>query len=152
MGLVKQHFKSISTSMPTSSLDGLFQARYVTLIKLMHKCGRLYGFLQACWYSVLKNHASAFDVHSHNLLYKVADQGRLHKQRHNQWLETIQKQIWDRVTYENDIIPYTSTLWRHWLWSCWVTNTWKQADKKNMVIEAPQKEDRIKEPNSRLGQ
>ena len=50
-------------------------------------------------------------------------------------MEIIRQGIWDRITYENDMIPSISALWRHWQRTCWVVEYWKHADNNTMIME-----------------
>ena len=40
--------------------------------------------------------------------------------------------MWDRVQFENEMVPSTDALHRHWKRSCWVLDVWSQADKNTL--------------------
>ena len=42
--------------------------------------------------------------------------------------------IWDLVQFENEIIPSTEALYRHWKRTCWVLDMWNKADCNHMVL------------------
>ena len=43
--------------------------------------------------------------------------------------------FWDRIKFENEMIPFTDALYLHWKRSCWIF-MWQQADKntKNTIM------------------
>ena len=81
-----------------------------------------------------KKHASAFEATSPAALCHQTDPSKSEEERHYQWIQTIRQEIWDSITYENDMIPSTSALWRHWQRTCWAMCYWNQAD-NNMTTE-----------------
>lgn len=54
---------------------------------------------------------------------------------HTQWLEDIRQNSWDRIGYENDMVPSLEALWRHWKRSCWVMDMWRQADQNRIEVK-----------------
>ena len=45
--------------------------------------------------------------------------------RHNKvWIHNISIVVADRIKSEEERIPTYTSLWRHWLRTCWVTNLW----------------------------
>ena len=54
-------------------------------------------------------------------------------EHHKLWLDDIRQQTWDRVLYENEMVPSMEALYRHWMRTCWVIHMWKQANKN--IIE-----------------
>ena len=57
-------------------------------------------------------------------------------QNHNAWLENIRQCIWDRIQFENEMIPNNYVLPRYWKRVCWVLDLWAQAD-RNTIIPKP---------------
>ena len=39
---------------------------------------------------------------------------------------------WDRIEFENEMIPNTESLSRHWKRVCWVIDMWRQADQQHI--------------------
>ena len=62
-----------------------------------------------------------------------------HHQQHNQWLDLIRDRVWPRIQFEEDVIPSSDALFRHWRRSCWVSSVWRQAASNHIVY--PQLED-----------
>ena len=56
------------------------------------------------------------------------------EEQHRNWLEDIRLNIWDRITFEGEMVPSTEALWRHWKRSCWVIEMWSQADRNTMQV------------------
>ena len=52
---------------------------------------------------------------------------------HEQWLNNMRQCIWDRIQFENEMIPNTDSLHHHWKRVCWVLDMWHQADLNTMV-------------------
>lgn len=82
-----------------------------------------------------KKHATAFETHSpatHFLKFAIAEKSP--QEQHRDWLEDISQNIWDRIKFENEMIPSTDALYLHWQRSCWVLHMWRQAD-DNMMLQ-----------------
>ena len=43
--------------------------------------------------------------------------------------------MWDRVQFENAMVPSTDALYRHWMRACWVIDKWHQASNNEMVVQ-----------------
>ena len=56
------------------------------------------------------------------------------EKQHEDWLQDIQQNMWDRIIFENQMIPYMSSLWHHWKRSCWVLDMWKNSDQNTMTV------------------
>ena len=54
-------------------------------------------------------------------------------QNHKAWFENIRQCIWDRIQFENEMIPNNDVLHRHWKWVCWVLYLWAQADRITII-------------------
>ena len=48
-------------------------------------------------------------------------------EQHFSWLEAIRDSIWDRIAFENQMIPSNDALHLHWKRTCWVLHMWQQA-------------------------
>ena len=95
------------------------------------------GFLRLVGVVYMKKHGSGFSGISPEAYYnQFLKPGQTALQHHNIWLDSIRQCIWDRIQFENDMIPNTDTLCRHWKRTCWVLDLWKQAD-TNTIITKP---------------
>ena len=79
------------------------------------------AFLRLVGCAYFKKHINAFPGHTPASL--------LH-----QWIDHIRQTIWDRISFENEMIPSVTALQAHWLRSCWVLHLWQQAQSSNMVL------------------
>ena len=57
------------------------------------------------------------------------------QQQHTAWLEDIRNNIWDDITFENEMMPSDDALYLHWRRSCWVLHMWRQANLNNMSLK-----------------
>ena len=95
------------------------------------------AFLRLVGVVYMKRHGSGFSGMSPEAYYnQFLKHGQTALQHHNTWLDSIRQCIWDRIQFENDMIPNTDALYRHWKRTCWVLNLWKQAN-TNTVITKP---------------
>lgn len=90
------------------------------------------AFLRLIGTIYFKKYITAFDYNSPETHFKSLNVTTLSsvgtENVHTKWLEDSRQQIWDRTTSEDEMIPSTDALWRHWLRSCWVMDMWGQAD------------------------
>ena len=96
------------------------------------------AFIRLVGTTYYKKHASGFDTSSpasHFNKFLESSHDQLHQ--HSAWFTDIHQNIRGRITLENQMIPSTDALWRHWKRSCWIINMWRQADKNNMVLLSP---------------
>ena len=85
----------------------------------------------------MKKHASGFNGISPEAYFnRFFLPTKTPLQNHETWLENIRQCIWDRVQFENLMIPNNDALHRHWRRVCWVLDLWAQAD-KNTIIPKP---------------
>ena len=54
------------------------------------------------------------------------------KERHKVWLNTIREVVSDRIINEEDRVPTFTSLWRHWLRSCWVSQMWQHSSQDDI--------------------
>ena len=85
----------------------------------------------------MKKHISCFNGKTpeayFNEFYK---QGQSISEQHLHWLDDIRQCIWDRIKFENEMIPSEEFLFRHWKRACWVLDLWKQLN-KNIMCPKP---------------
>ena len=48
--------------------------------------------------------------------------------QHKQWLHCIRSTVWENIEFEDELPPSWEALRRHWLYSCWVSHFWSQAN------------------------
>ena len=94
------------------------------------------AFLQLIGTVYFKKHATAFHSNSPESHFKsfLTPSTSDIQQQHRDWLEDIRQIIWDRITFESEMVPSTQALWRHWKRSCWVIDMWRQADRNTMQL------------------
>ena len=81
----------------------------------------------------MKKHTSGFrtSTPATNFSHFYKD-GLTPLQQHTEWLHNIRQTMWDRIHFENEMVPSTDALHRHWKRSCWVLDVWSQADKNTL--------------------
>ena len=86
------------------------------------------------WVVYMKKHGSGFNGKTPEAYFNQShQQGQTTLQHHQQWLDNIRQCIWDRIEFENEMIPNTDALYRHWTRVCWVLDMWSQADRNTMA-------------------
>ena len=76
-----------------------------------------------------KKHIAAFIAtygHSTPLhLYNSIDNSLPVLERHKVWLQRVRQAVYNRILSEEERVPTYTSLWRHWLRSCWVHQMWQ---------------------------
>ena len=54
------------------------------------------------------------------------------KQLHQQWYNSIRAIVSDRITKEQERMPSHTSMWRHWLRSCWVSHMWSNSSEEDV--------------------
>ena len=103
-----------------------------------------YGFLAfvrlvgTCYF---KKHVTAFiALKGHNTpnhLYNSLDPSLPIEDRHKQWLHEIRETVTERIVNEEDRVPTITSLWRHWLRSCWVSQFWQHSNHPDIFTRLP---------------
>jgi hypothetical protein len=79
-----------------------------------------------------KRHGKAFkDNTAESLFLKYSNLPP--QAQHEEWLNHICQAIWDRISFEYEMIPSLEALQRHWLRSC--IYMWRQAQNTGMALE-----------------
>ena len=95
------------------------------------------AFLRLVGCAYFKKHRKAFPgVTSESLFHSFATV-QSEVEQHYKWLEHICQKIWDRITFEDEMITSVSALKRHWQRSCWVLHMWRQAQENRMILAPP---------------
>ena len=99
-----------------------------------HRSGLL-AFLRLIGVSYFKKYVSSFEEDSPITHFqKVTDTTLIPLRQHVMWLSEIRDTIWDRVAFENQMLPSFDALHLHWEQSCWVMHMWGQASKNRMTL------------------
>ena len=102
--------------------NGIYKQGFLAFIRLI---GTVY----------FKKHANAFESLSPVAHYKKFVNPETDVEiQHKNWLDDIRQNIWDRITFETEMIPSIEALWRHWKRCCWVLDMWRQADSNAMHL------------------
>ena len=140
-----QHASFISGRTTTGSLH---QTHVITKEIGFLSFVRLVG---TCYF---KKHIAAFIAnYNHSTpiqLYNSTDTQLSITERHQAWLQKIRQTVSNRIINEQDQIPSHTSLWRHWLRSCWVHQMWQQSIYPDMYssLPLPELSGWIKEDNS----
>ena len=62
------------------------------------------------------------------------------EQKHREWYNTIRSIVSDRISSEEERMPTITSMWRHWLRSCWVVNMWQCSTHENPYADLPKPE------------
>ena len=58
-------------------------------------------------------------------------------EQHEAWYNAIRSIVSDRITNEEERMPTTTAMWRHWMRSCWVSKIWQSSTEENPYSELP---------------
>ena len=72
-----------------------------------------------------------------NHLYNSLDPSLPIEDRHKQWLHEIRETVTERIVNEEDRVPTITSLWRHWLRSCWVSQFWQHSNHPDIFTRLP---------------
>lgn len=62
------------------------------------------------------------------------------EQQHKEWYNTIRSIVSDRITNEEERMPTMTSMWRHWLRSCWVLSMWQNSTQADLYSDLPKPE------------
>jgi hypothetical protein len=92
----------------------------------------------ACYF---KKHLAVFvSVYGHETpshLFNSVDSSLEPPQKHEMWLQRIRDVVSDRITNEEERVPTHTSLWRHWLRSCWVSQMWQNSHLSDQYSSLP---------------
>ena len=78
-----------------------------------------------------KKHLPSFvSLHGHmtpDHLFNSVDPSFDPHQRHRNWIDKIREVVSDRIQNEEDQVSSYTSLWRHWMRSCWVSTMWRSS-------------------------
>lgn len=88
-----------------------------------------------------KKHLSAFvAIKGHKTpfhLYNSISASLPNRDKHELWLQEIRKIVSERILNEEERLPSITSLWRHWLRSCWVSQMWQNSSEQDMYTPLP---------------
>ena len=87
---------------------------------------RFLAFLKLVGLAYFKKHSRAFKDNTAESLF-LTYSNLPPQEQHKEWLNHIRQAIWDRISFEDEMIPSLEALQRHWLRSSWVLHMWRQA-------------------------
>ena len=83
-------------------------------------------FIGTCYF---KKHLPAFiTLYGHETpkhLYNSIDSSLQPNVKHELWLKKIRNAVSNRITNKEERVPSFTSLWCHWLRSCWVSQMWQ---------------------------
>lgn len=93
------------------------------------------SFIRLVGTAYFKKYAHAFAASSPKTHFmQLYDSSITPLQHHTVWLDHLRQSIWDRIQFENETIPSTDALYRHWKRACWVMDMWHQSNKNEMEL------------------
>ena len=99
------------------------------------------SFIRLIGTCYFKKHLSAFvALKGHKTpthLYNSLDPSLQIKEKHMQWLQQIREIVGDRIINEEDRVPTFTSLWRHWLRSCWISQLWQNSSHPDLFPALP---------------
>ena len=105
-----------------------------------HENGFL-SFLRLVGTCYFKKHIAAFIAnYGHSTpvqLYNSTDNSLPPSERHQLWLQKIRQAVSNRIVNEEERVPTCSSLWRHWLRSCWVHQTRQRSIHSDLYSTLP---------------
>ena len=91
------------------------------------------SFLRLVGVVYMKKHGCAFIGITPEAYFKQSlKHSQTTIQHHGLWLDKIRQCIWDRIQFENEMVPNTDSLYRHYKRVCWVLDLWRQADRNTL--------------------
>ena len=94
------------------------------------------SFIRLIGSCYFKKHINGFNSnYGHSTpvqLYNSIDSSLPLQERHQCWLQKIRKTVSNRTLNEEERVPTYTSLWRHWLRSCWVHQMWQRSIHSDM--------------------
>ena len=59
------------------------------------------------------------------------------EEQHKAWYNAIRSIVSDRITNEEERMPSTTAMWRHWMRLCWIAKMWQGSTKQNPFCDLP---------------
>ena len=94
----------------------------------------LLAFIRLIGRAYFKKHTNAFPGEMPESLLDSFSGATSAKDQHRKWLDHLHQTIWDRISFEDEMIPSLEALRYHWLRSCWILHLWQQAQCNQMQL------------------
>lgn len=119
LNLFFQHSQFITSIESTGSLCDINQAnRDLGFLSFLRLVGTAY----------FKKHFTAFaSIYGHESpqqFYNSTDTSLTATERHNVWIDKIRITVSEHITSEDQRVPSTTSLWRHWLRTTYICKMW----------------------------
>ena len=99
------------------------------------------AFLRLVGTMYFKKHLPSFvSLHGHmtpDHLFNSVDPSLDPHQRHRNWIDKIREVVSDCIQSEEDRVPSYTSLWRHWVRSCWVSAMWRSSHEVDVYTNLP---------------
>ena len=59
------------------------------------------------------------------------------EEHHQTWLEKVRSVVAERIASEEERVPSFTSLWRHWLRSCWISQMWLNSPLADLYCSLP---------------
>ena len=94
----------------------------------------LLTFVRLVGCAYFKKHTNAFLGETPESLYNSFVSASSSIDQHKQWLDHLRQTIWDRISFEDEMIPSLEALRYHWLRASWILHMWQQAQSNAMML------------------
>ena len=95
----------------------------------------LLAFIRLVGCAYFKKHSNAFPGETPEaVLNSFSSTTSSPMDLHRQWLDHLRQTIWDRISFEDEMIPSLEALRYHWFRSCWILHLWQQAQCNHMQL------------------
>ena len=101
---------------------------FLSFVRLVGTC---YFKKHLAAFIALKGHETPFH------LYNSLDASLPNREKHELWLQEIRKVVSERILNEEERVPSITSLWRHWLRSCWVHEMWQNSSEEDLYTSLP---------------
>ena len=95
-----------------------------------------YAFLRLIGAVYFHAHRPGFPEHTtpESLYNSLQHSDRIAEEVHTEFIETIRTAIWERIVFEDHLLPSIDALKRHYLRATWTTIYWKQSTQNNTYL------------------
>ena len=121
-------------------ISGKNSTGYLCHITEDSKCTGFLSFLRLIGSLYFKKHYSAVvSLKSVDTPQQLFNSFPSHSkvEQHEAWYNAIRSIVSDRITNEEERMPTTTAMWRHWIRSCWVSKMWQSSTEENPYSELP---------------
>ena len=94
----------------------------------------LLAFVRLVGCAYFKKHTNAFLGETPESHFNSFVSATTPLDQHKNWLDHLRRTIWDRISFEHEMIPSFESLKYHWVRSCWILHMWQQAQCNHMML------------------